>query len=46
MHKDQESRKDDIDLYNALIKGIESGVSNETVDSIWDQALQLNNKGN
>ncbi len=40
IRKDQENRKNDIDLYDALVDGIESGTSKETVDSIWDQAIK------
>lgn len=40
IRKDQENRKNGIDLYDALIDGIESGASQDTVDSIWDQAIK------
>jgi antitoxin ParD1/3/4 len=42
IRKDQENRKSGIDLYDALVDGIESGVSKETVDSIWEQSIEAN----
>jgi len=46
IRKDQENRKNGIDLYDALLDGIESGVSKETVDSIWNQAIKENEERN
>lgn len=40
IRKDQENRKKAIDLYDSLLEGLESGVSNETVDSIWSQSIK------
>ncbi len=45
IRKDQENRKRGIDLYDALVDGIESGVSDKTVDSIWDEAIRAHEKG-
>lgn len=42
IRKDQENRKNGIDLYDALADGIESGTSDETVNTIWDQAIKDN----
>ncbi len=42
IRKDQENRKNDIDLYDALLDGIDSGASEDTVDSIWEQAIKEN----
>ncbi len=42
IRKDQENRKNGIDLYDALADGIESGSSNETVNTIWEQAIKDN----
>ena len=46
IRKDQESRKNSIDLYDALLDGIESGASGETVDSIWEQVIKENEERN
>ena len=40
IRKDQERRKGIIDLNDALIEGIESGPSNATIDSIWEEAIK------
>jgi antitoxin ParD1/3/4 len=37
---DQEARRQVIDLQDALIDGIESGPSDATIDSIWDEAIE------
>ncbi|MFS4468228.1 type II toxin-antitoxin system ParD family antitoxin [Maribacter sp. 2210JD10-5] len=39
IRKDQERRKRIVDLNEALIDGIESGPSNTTIDSIWEEAI-------
>jgi len=40
IRKDQESRKHIVDLQEALIDGIESGPSDATISSIWDEAIK------
>jgi antitoxin ParD1/3/4 len=40
VRKDQERRKRIIDLNEALIEGIESGPTDATIDSIWEEALR------
>ena len=45
VRKDQENRRNIIDLQDALIDGIESGVSDETIDSIWDEAIKMHEAG-
>ncbi len=40
IRKDQESRKYIVDLQEALIDGIESGPSDATISSIWDEAIK------
>ncbi len=40
VRKDQENRKNGIDLYDALLDGLESGVSNESVDTIFNEAIK------
>ncbi len=40
IRKDQESRKHIVDLQEALIDGIESGPSDATISSIWDDAIK------
>jgi antitoxin ParD1/3/4 len=37
---DQEARRHIIKLQDALIDGIESGPSDATIDSIWDEAIK------
>jgi len=37
---DQEARRQVIDLQDALTDGIESGPSDATIDSIWDEAIE------
>jgi len=39
IRKDQERRKRIVDLNEALIAGIESGPTDATIDSIWEEAL-------
>lgn len=39
IRKDQERRKQIVDLNEALIEGMESGPSDATIDSIWEQAI-------
>lgn len=39
IRKDQERRKGIVDLNEALIEGIESGPSDATIDSIWEEAI-------
>jgi len=39
IRKDQERRKRIVDLNEALIEGIESGPTDATIDSIWEEAL-------
>lgn len=45
IRKDQERRKRIVDLNEALIVGIESGPSDATIDSIWEEALDEHNTG-
>ena len=40
VRKDQEARRHSIDLQDALIDGIESGPSDATIDSIWNEAIR------
>jgi len=39
IRKDQERRKRIVDLNEALIEGIESGPTDATIDSIWEEAI-------
>lgn len=39
IRKDQERRKRIVDLNEALVEGMESGPTQATVDSIWEEAL-------
>lgn len=43
IRRDQERRKNIVDLNEALIDGMESGASGATVDSIWEEALKEHN---
>jgi antitoxin ParD1/3/4 len=43
IRKDQELRKRIVDLNEALIDGIDSGPSDATIDSIWEEALRDHN---
>jgi len=43
IRKDQERRKRIIDLNEALIDGIESGPSDASIDSIWEEAINEHN---
>ncbi|WP_423999114.1 hypothetical protein [Maribacter sp. IgM3_T14_3] len=43
--KNQELRKRIVDLNDALIEGMESGPSNATIDSIWEEAINEHNAG-
>ncbi|WP_375587456.1 type II toxin-antitoxin system ParD family antitoxin [Flagellimonas aurea] len=45
IRKDQERRKRIVDLNDALIEGIESGPSDATIDSIWEEAINEYNAG-
>ena len=45
IHKDQERRKRIVDLNEALIEGIESGPTDATIDSIWEEAINEHNAG-
>lgn len=45
IRKDQERRKRIVDLNDALIEGMESGPSDATIDSIWDEAISEHNAG-
>ncbi len=45
IRKDQERRKGIVDLNDALIEGIESGPSDATIDSIWEEAFNEYNAG-
>jgi antitoxin ParD1/3/4 len=45
IRKDQERRKGIVDLNDALIEGIESGPSDATIDSIWEEAINEFNAG-
>lgn len=40
IRKDQETRRNILDLQDALIDGIESGPSDATIDSIWEEAIK------
>ncbi len=40
IRKDQESRRHILDLQDALIDGIESGPSDATIESIWEEAIK------
>lgn len=40
IRKDQENRRQIIDLNDALIDGMESGTTNATIDSIWEEAIK------
>ena len=37
--KDQEQRKLSVDLNKALIEGMESGPSDATINSIWEEVI-------
>ena len=45
IRKDQERRKRIVDLNEALIGGMESGPSDATIDSIWEEAINEQNGG-
>jgi antitoxin ParD1/3/4 len=45
IRKDQERRKRIVDLNEALIDGIDSGPSDATIDSIWEEALRDHDAG-
>jgi antitoxin ParD1/3/4 len=45
VRKDQERRKRIIDLNDALIDGIESGPTDATIDSIWEEAIAEHDAG-
>ena len=43
IRKDQERRKRIVDLNKALIERMESGPSDATIDSIWEEAIHEHN---
>ncbi|TKD60533.1 type II toxin-antitoxin system ParD family antitoxin [Flavobacterium sp. ASW18X] len=43
IRQDQERRKRIVDLNEALIEGIESGPTDATIDSIWEEAIKEHN---
>jgi len=43
IRQDQERRKRIVDLNEALIEGIESGPTDATIDSIWEEAINEHN---
>jgi antitoxin ParD1/3/4 len=45
IRKDQERRRRIVDLNEALIEGIESGPTDATIDSIWEEAINEHNAG-
>jgi antitoxin ParD1/3/4 len=45
IRKDQERRKSIVDLNDALIEGMESGPTDATIDSIWEEAIRELNAG-
>lgn len=45
IRKDQERRKRIVDLNETLIEGMESGPSDATIDSIWEEAINDYNAG-
>ena len=45
IRKDQERRKRIVDLNDALIEGIESGPTDATIDSIWEEAINEHDAG-
>lgn len=45
IRKDQERRKRIVDLNEALIDGIESGPTDATIDSIWEESINEHNAG-
>ena len=40
IRKDQERRKNSVDLYDALLDGLESGISDKSIDSVWDETIK------
>mgnify|MGYP006160122093 CR=1 FL=1 len=40
VRKEQENRRNIIDLQDTVLDGMESGVSNETIDRIWDSEIK------
>ncbi|WP_421823538.1 type II toxin-antitoxin system ParD family antitoxin [Flagellimonas oceanensis] len=45
IRRDQERRKRFVDLNETLIEGIESGPTDATIDSIWEEAINEHNAG-
>ncbi|WP_136468443.1 type II toxin-antitoxin system ParD family antitoxin [Flagellimonas onchidii] len=43
IRKDQERRKRIVELNDALTQGMESGPTDATIDSIWEEALSEHN---
>ena len=46
IRKDQERRKRVVDLNDALLEGMDSGPSDATIDSIWEEAINEYNAAN
>ncbi|HAI39200.1 MULTISPECIES: type II toxin-antitoxin system ParD family antitoxin [Maribacter] len=46
IRKDQERRKRIVDLNEALTEGLDSGPSDATIDSIWEEAINEHNAEN
>lgn len=44
VRKDQENRRNIIDLQDLLLDGMESGVSKETIDSLWEKEIEAHEK--
>lgn len=45
IRKDQERRKRSIDLNEALIAGMESGPTDATIETIWEEAIRAHESG-
>ncbi|TMU57230.1 type II toxin-antitoxin system ParD family antitoxin [Flagellimonas algicola] len=43
IRKDQEHRRQIIDLNDMLVEGMESGPTDATIESIWDEAIKEHN---
>lgn len=44
IRKDQERRKRIVDLNEVLAEGLESGPSDATIDTIWEEAIKEHNE--
>ena len=44
VRKDQENRRNIIDLQDLLLDGIESGFSEETIDSLWEKEIEAHGR--